>query len=756
MIVVSILKRIIEKSSILSPAILIDEEGVFEDYIKALKEVRLMSDSSNIALTRLLADKNAQCIYLRKEIELSGLVASGKAKILDITSEMLLNEVESIKGKIRGEVLLSAEQKKVLLCNFNNICRSLSYKDSIDDECVKREVLLNLCGRRVSSKGLLIQFLNGAIKREQLLSLDLFSLSVDLLKRELLISITPYSSFDCLLPKIMITYSKNEYGEYGGASYSNYLVDASEADIASMARFIMDNANELINPIEELNDIYINIEPSKLTYAIPKLFIKYIGNHLDCYVDEERLWTQEMKNIGAYVFELKRLEEALSQNINHQYTRNNLEFMFGEYKNTFANIDSLYRRVEAYYEKLALVPDFYWNDGLHESMLSTKQKYHSVISKINGRLCDYYNQYMEDKKSVLKQSEFIDSRKFNRRTLFVLADGFRYEMAKELIQRFNGYEIEDVNVIGELPSETEIGMNSYFIIDEKIELSDKNAFVLKKDGKIEFYIYEWRRENLEKKLGCKVVTFDEFKVKKDYCESVIYFFDEADINMHHFDSASKMAEAIDNLEKIIRYTLGREYDVVLLSDHGFVDIQKKIEVQDKSITIEKKKSRYLILDKTENAKDMFYIDSIDGANYLEMGNKKLCFINSSNALKETSKYNHGGISFQENVITSFIIHGAKDEVNKEQSIVFDMLKAYNEITGKIRGARGYVCNIMSGTELVFNVMIDVEEYQLHVPVRQYEQGTEFLIMVSNGENTQKTLVKKESGRVVDKDLDIFS
>ena len=389
-------------------------------------------------------------------------------------------------------------------------------------------------------------------------------------------------------------------------------------------------------------------------------------------------------------------------------------------------------------------------------MFSTKQKYHSVISKMNGRLCDYYNQYMEDKKSVLKQSEFIDSRKFNRRTLFILADGFRYEMAKELIQRFNGYEIEDVNVIGELPSETEIGMNSYFIIDEKVELSDKNTFVLKKDGKIEFYIYEWRRENLEKKLGCKVITFDKFKLQKDYCQSVIYFFDEADINMHHFDSASKMSEAINNLEKIIRYTLGREYDVVLLSDHGFVNIQKKIDVQDKSITSEKKKSRYLILDKNENANDMFYIDSINGANYLEMGNKKLCFINSSNTLKETGKYNHGGISFQENVITSFIIHGAKEEVEKEQNIIFETIKAYNEITGKIRGARGYVCNVMSGTDLVFNVMIEVDEYLLHVPVRQYEQGTEFLVMVSNGENTQKTIVKKEGGRVVDKDLDIFS
>ena len=51
--------------------------------------------------------------------------------------------------------------------------------------------------------------------------------------------------------------------------------------------------------------------------------------------------------------------------------------------------------------------------------------------------------------------------------------------------------------------------------------------------------------------------------------------------MDHFDSASKMSEAINNLEKIIRYTLGREYDVVLLSDHGFVNIQKKIDVQDK-------------------------------------------------------------------------------------------------------------------------------------------------------------------------------
>lgn len=753
--IASIMKKIIKKNSTLSPAILIDVEGVFEDYIRDLEEVRIIDNPSNIILTRQLADKNVQCIYLKKGIDLSGLIASGKAKQLNISSEMLFNEVDEIKGKLRGEILLSEDQKIVLLKNFTNICNSLAYKDSIDDECVKKEVLLNVAGRRVSSRGLLVQILNGEIKREQLVLLDLYSFAVELLKKELMISITPYNSFEKLLSKVMITYSKNEYAEYGGASFNDYLVDATDSDIASMARFIMDNADELANPIDELNEIYKNYEPLKLTYAIPRFFIKYIGNHLDSYIDEEKLWTQEMKNIGAYVSELNKLDDALAKNINHQYAQNNLEFMFCEYKNTFANMDSLYRRVEAYYEKLALVPDFYLNEELHNAMKSTKQKYHNVISKINGRLCDYYNQYMEDRKSVLKQSEFIESRKFKKRTLFILADGFRYEMAKELIQRFSGFEVEDINVIGELPSETEIGMNSYFIIDEKVELSEKNAFVLKRDGKIEFHIYEWRRENLEKKLGWKVIPFEDFKKKKVYDESVIFFFDEADINMHHYDSASKMADAIDNLEKVIRYTLGREYDVVLLSDHGFVDIEKRLDVQDKSITSEKKKSRYLILNKSETAKDMFYIDSIKGADYLEMGNKKLCFINSSNALKETSKYNHGGISFQENVITCFIIHGAKEEITKEQKIFFDTIKAYNEITGKIRGARGYVCNIMSGTELVINVMINVEEYHLHVPVRQYENGTDFLVMVSNGEDTEKTIVKKEGGRVVDKDLDIF-
>lgn len=66
--VASILKNIIKKNSTLSPAILIDVEGVFEDYVKDIEEVSFISNPSNITLTKQLADKNVQCIYLRKDL----------------------------------------------------------------------------------------------------------------------------------------------------------------------------------------------------------------------------------------------------------------------------------------------------------------------------------------------------------------------------------------------------------------------------------------------------------------------------------------------------------------------------------------------------------------------------------------------------------------------------------------------------------------------------------------------------------------
>ena len=110
--------------------------------------------------------------------------------------------------------------------------------------------------------------------------------------------------------------------------------------------------------------------------------------------------------------------------------------------------------------------------------------------------------------------------------------------------------------------------------------------------------------------------------------------------------------------------------------------------------------------------------------------------------KRYLKQNHKVLYY--NLMTSGKLNSYLADIEQQAQNLF--LRLVKELAEKLN---------MSGTELVFNVMINVEEYHLHVPVRQYENGTDFLVMVSNGEDTEKTIVKKEGGRVVDKDLDIF-
>lgn len=752
-----ILTDIIAENSTLSPTILVDEQCLYSNFISGIDGVSIMDTPSKIVLNKKLTDASIKCIYLQSPMELSALIASGKAKLLVISPEIIINKVDFLKGKVRGEIRLSQLQMELFLRNFAAICDSMRNRESINEDVLKRELLLHITGTKKSIRELLVEVLKENISKEYLDEAELLSLFQDLTSNDLLIRLSSIGNYRDLFRRVMITYSKEQYGEYGGVSYDDKLINADKDVVAALARFIMENSRELLGKIAELNESYKTVNPEKLTYAIPELFVKYVGKHIDdgIEINPEKIWTDEMRTVTAFVEESKALKNILQDNINYQYGKNDIETLFVEYKKDFSQMDSSFRRLEAYYEMLGFVPSFFMNDEIHGKMQEIKHKYHNVISNHNGRLFEYYNQYLESRTKVIKQSEFINSRKFHPRTMFVLADGFRYEMARELVDRLQGFEVEDVDVIGELPSETEIGMNSYFIIDEVVELSDKNSFVLKKDNNPVFSIREWRRENLGKKLGCNVINFEEFKRNKEYEESVIYFFDEADLNMHHFNSASKMSDAINNLEIVIRYALNREYDVVLLSDHGFVDIEKKIEVQDKSITSEKKKSRYLILRNNENAADMFYDDKFSGAEYLAMGDKKLCFINSTNSLKETSKYNHGGISMQENVITCFVVHGVKDS-SPSSEVSFENIKAYNEITGSIKSAKGYICNIICGTDNIFSALIGENNFDLHIPVRNFENGTEFLIMLSNGMNTEKTIVKKEGGRVIDKDMDIFS
>lgn len=755
-----LLENIIKKNSTLTPVVVIDESGIFEDFFTDREYIKFIDNPSQILLTMAVNESSVNCIYLRHAIDVSGFVASGKVKILQITPEMLLNEIAKIRGKISGNIYLNSEQYKIFVRQFDTIQQFLLSSETINTKVVQNIVLKHITGQRLTTKKLLLAVLGQELSKKRLIVTELIQNFVSLVEDELDIPMHKFVEYKDLLIRTMITYSKNQYREYGGAKFNNWLLNVDDSAISALAHFIMDHVDELALELNRLEEVCKTVEPQNITYALPQLYVKFVGKYIETYdsidVSEDKLWNSNMKLVGQFVIECQKLNQLLNQYVNYVSSMNTMDKLWSDYKNSMVYIDSSYRMIEASYEQLAYLPEFYLYDGVHKVVDDLKNRYHNVIGNTNGRLLSYYDSFMSGRDKVKRQSEFMESTHFAKRTVFIFADGFRYEMAKELRNRFQEYDVDDYDVIGELPSETEIGMNSYFIQDEKLRLNDKNIFELVKAGKVIFKVNNWRQQNLSQKLGCNVITFDEFKYQKDYSQSVICFFDEADINMHHYDSANKMSEAITNLEQIIRYSLNRQYDVMLLSDHGYVDIEKKLDLQDKSISAEKKKSRYLILNKNEPADTMYYCDNISGAEYLELGDKKLCFINSTNSLRQTSRYNHGGISLQENVITALRFHGAVKEENNKSQITFEALKAYNELTGKIRGAVGYTCNILCGTDVLQTVIIDMQEYNLKVSVRQYEQGTEFLVIVSKGETTEKAVVTKEGGRVVDKDLDIFS
>lgn len=657
-----ILEDLIKASSTLSPVVVVDEEGIFEEYLTGKEYVYSLSGPFQIELTKVINARSKPCIYLRQASFISGPLSSGQLKRLTITPDMLFNEIAALSGKITDSLDLNGEQYKILLRNFSSVAEGLSSYERVDKDALLKVLAQHVSGRRMSVRTSLIAILNGALEIGRFQECNLYQCFCGMAENELQIPLIQITDFQDLLPKVMITYSLKCYSEYGGSGYAGYLLDEYVSAWRPLAMFVMDNAGELSAGLERLNEIYRECAPGRLTYAVPRLYLRYVSEHFTSYqamdAGEEPLWTGAMKLTGSFILCCQTLDRMLHENVGYVSVRNTMDQLWRDYKSRLCHMDTAYREMEAKLEQLSFCTDFYFGRQVHRVVSDLKRRYHNVIRITNGRLLSCYHTLMKERAGVKRQSEFMDSIPFSPRTLFVFADGFRYEMAGTLSARFAKSKIEDFDVIGELPSETEVGMNSYFITDERLRFNKHNLLELTRDHKTVRQIYDWRQRKLSERLHCQVIRFETFKQTKDYEGSVICFFDEADMNMHHYDSAGKMDEAINNLEKIVRYGLERQYDVMLLSDHGFVDIEMKLDLQDKNIDADKKKSRYLIMNKGEKADSMYYCDTIPVADYLDPGHKKFCFINSTNSLRETGRYNHGGVSLQENVITALRFRGA--------------------------------------------------------------------------------------------------
>ena len=109
----------------MSPVIVVDDAGVFTEVFEELSGICCIEKPSGIALTTVMANDDIKCFYLKHNMDISGFVASGKARELRLTPELILNEVDDFRGRITGTLSLSEEQFRIFVQQFDSIYNEL-------------------------------------------------------------------------------------------------------------------------------------------------------------------------------------------------------------------------------------------------------------------------------------------------------------------------------------------------------------------------------------------------------------------------------------------------------------------------------------------------------------------------------------------------------------------------------------------------------------------------------------------------------
>jgi len=761
--IITILNNIVKNKAGLIPAYTYDETGIFEKYFEALDKsvfvIRLENDSK-VSLQnnfRNLKKAKYSVLYSRFCIDVDSLVATNKVQYVQLTGELLLEFCDEIKHKLSGSILLTSEQTRILVENFDDIIPKLGNQEKITSGDIKAALFRSFKGRNQTPKELLISFIKGEYSVTSIRNLELHEQSFKLINDSFGIDIGSFPNSENLLHKVIITLLLKKHSDFG-AEFNDSLLSVSDEKLNKMLDFIKENNANFNEEISSLNKMFKCKFTSDITYLVPKLFENYIAANLSNFcnldIDRNSLWTEDMTIIADLVEKLGKLDTLLNKYVSYLFSTNAISEIIKEYKDSLYKIDSVYREMCVCYESLSFNLEFYAK--LEKSTMLNKltDMYFNVIANINGKYISGYNSIVSDRENAIRQDEVLRKIKFENDTVFIFADGLRYELAKPFISDICCNDAIDYDVYSTLPTETEIGMNAYFITDERLRINSRNVFELAKQGKVITQIVNWRTEKLAEIVKQAVISFEEFKKFEDYSGSVVYFYNDVDNALHNYNSSRKVTSATMELRQAIQYSVDRGFDVMLLSDHGFIDIGSRIQIQDNEIDSEKKKSRYLILNNVEKVDSMYYKDDIEIADFIEMGNKKICFINSVNSLRQTTKYTHGGISLQETIITA-ILFKSKRNIDLKSSKFIVNIEAFNELKIETQDAENAECSIYAGEKKIYMCVIDDNEYAIRISIRNYNKGDEFLILIQKGEIIEKRTVKKSGNTVIDKELDIF-
>lgn len=461
--------------------------------------------------------------------------------------------------------------------------------------------------------------------------------------------------------------------------------------------------SELLTKVETStymnNDAFEVLDKNILTYLVDKLVNNSVEYDLyENYIDERENKYFYCRYENEYKF-LKYINSFLSkiENIVKSIKEEDIDEFANKYANTLYEIDTLYRKIYFYYDKIEdndiyielknKIEDIYMEDFISKlsikwsGSLETMGRYDSNNIKLQS---DFYKDFM---------LPYKDKRD---RVFVIISDAFRYECAKELNSKLTLYAKSDLSFMqGVVPSYTKLGMAS--LLPHKSISRVNNSDDILVDNMPSSSTEDREKILINENSDSLAITFSELadmtKVewKKIFLgKKVVYIYHNIidAIGEHNekdvFDACDVCIKELEKLIKDLHNTFSG-ITAFITADHGFFYKRSKVQSYEKTNRKDNsilQKTRYSYSNEKMNEEGILSIslDYIFGDNsgYVDVPKGNMIFARQGSGVN----YLHGGVLPQEIIVPVISFKSSKqnDEI-KKVGIAYTGLS--NKITSEI-------------------------------------------------------------------------
>lgn len=340
-------------------------------------------------------------------------------------------------------------------------------------------------------------------------------------------------------------------------------------------------------------DVFKDIDEKIITWVLDKLLDENLNEEVNGLPIPEVCKSRKFGHFkDLYSDKYDVLINAYYLILNKDFkAEDNILDLVAEYDNKYYKLDTYYRRFYYYLDRVENSSMFEELQTLVENIYVNR--YLDVVSKEFSDKLDYSKLKSEYKLQKDFYNNFVAGR--NERIIVIISDAFRYEVGKELVERFRYNEKIEAKIepqIGVLPSYTSLGMAA-LLPNKNIEITDDYEVYV--DGKSTSNLIERKAILQSKNPKSDSIQYDELiKMKKEEMreffvgKEIIYIYhNQIDARADKLNTEDEVFvachETMDEIEDIIRRLTNNVSATrfIVTADHGFIYTRNKNKESDK-------------------------------------------------------------------------------------------------------------------------------------------------------------------------------